>query len=101
MEYVPTPGPLPGEQWVPSSANSGEAFIDSHCCQCARDKHCGEGKALEDCDDDDLCQILAASYRGEAVEWRRMPDGEVKCIAFVPAGEPIPAPRDDRTKELL
>lgn len=101
MEYVSTPGPLPGEQWVPSNGTAGHSFIEAYCCLCARDKPSSEGKPLEDCDDGDLCQILGASFRGEAVEWRRMPDGEVKCVAFVPAGESIPAPRDDRTADMF
>lgn len=100
MKYIPTPEPLPGEQWTPSNGTEGYAFIDAHCCHCARDKPSSEGKPVENCNDDELCQILAASFRDEAVEWRRMPDGAVKCIAFVQAGEPIPV-RDDRTTEII
>ena len=41
-EVRPTTGPLPGEQWVPVNAGSGEAFISSdYCCQCARTSAAG------------------------------------------------------------
>ena len=101
MEYVPTPEPLPGKQWVPSNSDDGYSFLSEVCGSCARDKAMREGIPIEDCDDDECCPIIAASFRSEAVEWRRMPDGEVKCIAFVPAGEPIPAPRDDQTLDMF
>lgn len=88
--YTPTPGPLPGEQWTPSNGCDGDAFQGSLCCNCARDKCMSEGRDFDDCADDEVCQILGASYRGEAVEWRELDDGRVTCIAFVPAGGRIP-----------
>jgi hypothetical protein len=99
-EYTPTPGPLPGEQWIPSNGTVGESFLAQECGNCARDKSMREGAPLEECDDNECCPIIAASFRGEAVEWRRI-DGEVKCISFVPAGEPIPGPRCTRTPDLF
>ncbi|MGE5319653.1 MAG: hypothetical protein ACM3KD_05695 [Hyphomicrobiaceae bacterium] len=60
-----------------------------------------EGVPLEECDDNELCEIIAASYRGEAAEWRRMPDGSATCLAFVPASEKIPAPRCPRTRDMF
>lgn len=60
-----------------------------------------EGAPLEDCDDNEKCEIIAASFRGEAVEWRDLGDGEIKCIAFVPAGQPIPPPRCANTSDLF
>ena len=67
--------------------------MESLCGKCARDKAMREGCDFDDCDDDDLCEIIAAAFRGQAVEWRELPDGDVTCIAFVPAVET----RDDRT----
>lgn len=101
MEYVPTPGPLPGEQWKPSNATVGDSFLHHWCGQCARDKAMREGCDFDECDDDEKCEIIGASFRGEAVEWRRMPSGEVKCIAFVEAGKPIPAPRCYKTADMF
>ncbi len=101
MSYEPTPGPLPGRQWVPSNSDQGHAFIADWCGQCARDKAAREGVELDECDDTEKCEILAASFRSEAVEWRRMPSGKVECIAFVPAGQPVPPPRCANTKDLF
>lgn len=93
MDYVPTPGPLPGEQWVPTNGTVGYSFLEYECGTCARDR------AMRD--DDDRCPIIGASFKGEAVEWRRFPDGEVKCIAFVPDGEQTPAPRCSHTSDMF
>lgn len=60
-----------------------------------------EGEPIEECDDNELCEIIEASFRGEAVEWRELPDGEVTCIAFVPAGEQPSAPRCTRTDDMF
>lgn len=101
MGYEPTPGPLPGEQWMPGNSDAGCAFLSGWCGNCARDKAMREGLLVEECDDNELCEIIAASFLGQAVEWRKFPDGEVKCIAFVQAGEPIPPPRCTRTLDLF
>lgn len=68
------------------------------CGNCARDKAMREGA---ECDDNEKCEIIGASFRGDAVEWRRLPGGEVTCIAFVPAGDSIPPQRDDRTLDMF
>jgi hypothetical protein len=99
--YIPTQGPMPGEQWTPSNSDVGYSFLSQECGNCQRDKAMRDGAPLEECDDNDVCPIIAASFLGEAVEWRRMPDGEIKCIAFVEKGQPIPAPRCDRTADLF
>jgi hypothetical protein len=101
MTYKPTPGPLPGEQWIPSNGDVGYSFLTGECGNCQRDKSMREGVPLEECDDNERCEIIGASFRGEAVEWREMPDGEVKCIAFVPAGERIPEPRCELTVDMF
>lgn len=92
---------LPGVQWTPSNHDQGYGFLDDNCRHCARDKAMSTGADYEDCDDNELCPIIAKSFRGEALEWREMPDGEIKCIAFVPAGQPIPPPRCEHTRELF
>lgn len=54
MEYVPMQGPLPGKQWQPSNASSGEALLSDWCGSCARDKAMREGANIDDCDDGEL-----------------------------------------------
>lgn len=100
MAYVPTPGPLPGEQWVPSNGTEGDSFLCAACGNCARDKSMREGVDLDECDDNEKCEIIAASFRGEAVEWR-IENGEVFCTAFVEAGQEIPPPHDEFTLDLF
>lgn len=101
MAYIPTPGPLPGEQWQPSNGTDGHSFLLNWCTDCARDKSMRQGEPVDECDDDELCEIIAASFRGEAVEWRELADGKTQCIAFVPAGDAIPAPRCPFTLDLF
>jgi hypothetical protein len=103
LEYVPTPGPLPGVQWEPSNGTCGHTFIAEWCGQCARDLEvngtCQRGG--RDAVDGDWCPILGASFMGAAVEWREMPDGEVKCTAFVPLGAAIPTPKCSHTPDMF
>lgn len=92
---------LPGEQYRPSNGTEGFGFIDSWCVNCARDKAMREGCDIDECDDDERCDIIASSFIGAAVEWRRMPNGEVKCLAFIPLDEPIPTPRCAHTLDMF
>jgi hypothetical protein len=41
MAYFPTPGPLIGEQWIPSNGSEGSMILSSLCSNCARDKATG------------------------------------------------------------
>jgi hypothetical protein len=101
-EYIPMPGPHEGEQYEPSNGTEGSCFIEEWCSNCARDKVMNGEATQDEADRDDslYCQILGASFRGEAVEWRELSDGTVKCIAFVPKGEPITPQRCPYTAEL-
>ena len=83
--YIPMRGPHPGEQWAPSNGTDGYSFIEQWCGNCARDKAAREGAPIDECDDNEVCQILGASFRGEAVEWRELEDGRCICVAHVPA----------------
>ena len=86
----PTPLDLPGEQWKPSNNTNGYAFLSEWCGQCQRDKAVREGCDISECDDNEKCEIIAASFRGEAIEWRKLESGKCICTAFVPAGEKVP-----------
>lgn len=79
-----------GEPYMPSNGTEGEIFIESWCGECAHDKEMNgtcyaEGR---DAGDGDWCEILGASYRGEAKEWQYGPDGQPRCTAFTPMGLP-------------
>lgn len=101
MSYTPTPEPLPGQQWMPSNGAEGYSFLEDACGRCARDKAIRDGEPLDECDDNELCEIIAASFRGEAVEWRQLEDGTVKCISFVKKGEALPMARCDKTVDMF
>jgi hypothetical protein len=52
-------------------------------------------KREEDCEDGELCSVLAASFWTDEKEnpdheWRIDERGQPVCTAFVPFGEPIP-----------
>lgn len=83
---------LPGEPWRPNNATVGYAFLENQCAHCARDGTLRTGLPHDELDSESACVILAASFRGEASEWRVLPDGNVRCLAFVPAGEPLTRP---------
>lgn len=99
-EYVPMKGPLPGSQYVPSNGTEGECFFGDWCMHCARDRAMRDGVELDECDDDEKCEIIAASFRGEAVEWREI-DGGTVCLAFVEAGTEPPPPRCEHTADMF
>lgn len=98
-DYIPMKGPLPGIQYYPSNASDGCYFIERFCTHCSRDKPCSEGKQFDACTDDEVCEILAASFRGEAVEWRRLDDGSTTCIAYT--GLPVGTPRCAHTIDMF
>lgn len=79
-----------GQQYQPSNGTEGAAFHSHWCCQCARDKAMREGAPLEDCDDNERCDILSASFRGEAKEWVYGADGQPRCTEFHEFGTPEP-----------
>lgn len=101
MTYRQTPGPLPGEQFIPMSSGEGLLILEEFCTRCARDRAMREGDPIEDCDEDEVCEIIAASFRGQAVEWRQMDNGEVKCLSFVMNGDPVPDPKCEHTADLF
>jgi hypothetical protein len=92
---------LPGKQWAPSNGTEGYSFLESTCSTCTRDKAMREGADIDECDDNERCDIIAASFRGEAVQWRELPDGQVICTAYIEHGKPVPRERCPNTGELF
>lgn len=92
---------LPGEQWTPSNGTEGYSFLESMCSTCTRDKAMREGVDIDECDDNERCDIIAASFRGEAVQWRIFDDGQITCTAYVEHGKPIPRERCPNTVDWI
>ena len=88
------------ELYRPGSGTEGEAFFENWCCNCARDKAMREGADFDECDDNELCELIAAAFRGPIKEWIYDASGHPCCTAFVEAGNPIPVV-DDRTGDLF
>lgn len=88
------------EQFIPSNADDGYSFICQHCQYCARDAVSNGTRTFQTATDDELCQILAASFRGEAKEWVEHDDGRTECTAYVPFGQPLPF-RDPATIDMF
>lgn len=77
------------DSYLPANGSEGWAFFDAWCCHCARDKAMRERCDFDECDDDELCEIIAAGFRGPVKEWIEDASGP-RCTAFVPAGDKIP-----------
>lgn len=60
-----------------------------------------EGADFDDCDDNEVCEIIGASFRDEAVEWRELDDGRCVCVAYIQEGQPIPPPRCTQTVDMF
>jgi len=51
-----------GQKYQPSNGSEGELFISSWCGQCERDHGMMKGLPLEECDDNQVCDIIARSF---------------------------------------
>ena len=85
-----------GEKYQPSNGSEGDMFFNAWCCQCQRDKAMREGCDIDECDDNERCDIIARTmaFRTDddeyPPEWQYGKDGQPCCTAFVPVGEKIP-----------
>lgn len=96
-----------GQKYRPSNGTEGDCFFSAWCRQCARDKALGEGADFDDCEEGDLCDIIAKTYQYPAtddqypIEWQYGKDGQPCCSAFVPKGEPLPPARCKHTPDMF
>jgi len=87
------------DKYLPSNGTEGAAFMDTWCRNCQRDKAMREGADFDECDDNELCEIIAAAFRGPVNEWIEDASGP-RCTAFVEAGKPVPFV-DTKTMDLF
>lgn len=96
-----------GEKYRPSNGTEGEFFFNAWCCQCARDKAMREGISIDECDDNERCDIIAMTFALDVddpdypQDWQFSKEGQPCCTAFIQAGEPIPAPRCEKTMDMF
>lgn len=96
-----------GKPYRPCNGSEGEHFIASWCGSCERDHGMLKGLPLEECDDNQICDIvcktfaLSVSDPDYPPEWQYGKDGQPMCTAFWPAGNPLPPERDELTGDLF
>lgn len=96
-----------GQKYRPSNGTEGEVFFDAWCRQCARDRSMSEGESVDECDDNEVCGIIARTFAHDIDdpeyprEWQYGPDGQPRCTAYVEAGQPVPPPRCTRTADMF
>lgn len=99
--------PRAGEKYQPSNGTEGEMFFRSWCFQCQRDKAMREGCDVDECDDDERCEIIADTMAFAVddpqypSEWQYGKDGQPCCTAFVSAGSAVPPARCDKTIDMF
>jgi hypothetical protein len=95
-----------GKKYRPCNGSEGELFIGTWCGTCERDHGMLKGLPLEECDDNQVCDIIARTFTYSVdepeypAEWKYGKDGQPRCTAYVPEGQPIPA-KDDRTLDMF
>ncbi len=90
-----------GQQYEPGNGTEGGIFMSNWCGTCARDKSMREGAPIEECDDNEVCPIIARSLIGKAREWVWDANGQPSCTQYVEYGLPIPAPRCANTDDMF
>lgn len=89
----------------PSSGTEGCDFYETWCSNCAKDKPMSEGKNYDDCDDSEVCKIIADTLAYD-IDDQKYPkewcykDGQPCCTAFVQVGMQIPE-RDTLTIDMF
>lgn len=96
-----------GQKYQPSNGTEGEIFFESWCRQCARDKAMNSGEDYDECDDNEVCGIIALTFSHNVndpeypSEWQYDKQGQPCCTAFVEVGKPIQEPRCEHTVDLF
>lgn len=96
-----------GKKFRPSNGTEFALFTCSWCENCAKDLSMREGKDFDDCDEGEICKIIADTlhYRVDdpryPQEWQHGEDGQPMCTAYVPHDEPVIPQRCDKTIDMF
>lgn len=96
-----------GKPYRPCNGTEGDYFMGNWCANCERDYGMSRGLPLEECDEDQVCDIIARTFGLHEddpkypTEWQFGKDGQPCCTAFVEVGQPIPPPRDELTADMF
>lgn len=94
------------DKYCPSNGTEGDSFISAWCGTCARDRALRDGCPIEECDDDEVCDIVSRTFLYQVedpeypVEWIYGEAGPC-CTAYIPAGEPISMARCAHTVDMF
>lgn len=96
-----------GKKYRPSNGTEGEIFFEGWCRQCQNDKAMREGCDLDECDDNERCDIIAKTFAYDTedaeypIEWQYGKDGQPCCTAFVRVGDCTTVFRDPLTIDMF
>jgi hypothetical protein len=92
------------EKYCPSNGTEGEGFISAWCGKCERSgrpgKPCDAGHEVIGCSIVGRSMAFDIDDAEYPAEWIQGKDGP-ECTAFVPLGEPLPAPRCVITTDMF
>jgi hypothetical protein len=95
-----------GKKYRPGNGIEGAVFTESWCAECERDHGMMAGLPLEECDDNQICDLIGLTYLHQVdhpdypSQWQYGKDGQPRCTDFIPKGQPIPA-KDKLTGDLF
>lgn len=96
-----------GEKYKPRTDTDQDSFFAAWCRQCQRDKAMRDGCDIDECDDNERCDIIASTQRYDVddaaypQQWQIGKDGQPCCTTFVLSGDAIPPPRDEMTIDMF
>lgn len=96
-----------GEKYKPRTDTDQDSFFAAWCRQCQRDKAMRDGCDIDECDDNERCDIIASTQRYDVddaaypQQWQIGNDGQPCCTEFVLSGDAIPPPRDEMTIDMF
>lgn len=92
--------------YKPSNGTEGACFYAGWCENCAKDKTMSEGKDFDECEENEICSIIADTLAYDVdepqypQEWRYDESGEPCCTAFIPVGQNA-VERCDKTIDMF
>ena len=96
-----------GEKYRPANGYEGEIFFSFWCRHCERDKSMHEDCDITECDEDQLCEIIADTMifdvddDGYPHQWTYGLDGQPCCTAYIPVGNTTTVFRDPLTIDMF
>lgn len=65
-------------------------MIGLRCQNCQRDKAIRDGLDIEDCDDNEVCSLIAKGFQERVPQWVVQPNGDWSCTDYWAVGQEEP-----------